>query len=294
MAYKDIPGRPGWQFKDDPADPGNKQTALFNKQLAGVRTTGLTQVYTETKRSNDPDGTNRGEISATFYNKGVKPASFFSSLPALGGGGGGGGGGQPSLSGNHSYDAEFGYLVGYFSLDTSWDQNLRQVRDFGLPADGLTMLGNSRMSDADYATVMSDATHISILIGDYAQADYDKAPSDATFPHKGMVFTKDQVVTNPNVTTLNTISADTLGRESAVGGYDMFWHDEISGSGLGGVDYSFVGEFQGEIRDWGSSSLGYNNVSAVGGVAVTDTGRAYTGDWVAVWVTNSGVAPELS
>lgn len=205
-----------------------------------------------------------------------------------------GGGGQPSLSGNHSYDAEFGYLVAYMSLDTSWDQNLRQVRDFGLPADGLTMLGNSRMSDADYATVMSDATHISILIGDYAQADYNKAPSDPTFPHKGMVFTKDQVVTNPNVTTLNTISADTLGRESAVGGYDLFWHDEDAGSDIVGTDYSFVGEFQGEIRDWGSSLRGYNNVSAVGGVAVTDTGREYAGDWVAVWVTNSGVAPVLS
>ena len=236
MAYKDIPGRPGWQFKDDPADPGNKQTALFNKQVAGVRTTGLTQVYTETKRSNDPDGTNRGEVTASFYNKGVKPASFFSSLPAVGGGGGGGGG-QPSLSGNHSYDAEFGYLVAYLSLDTSWNQTLRQVRDFGLPADGLTMLGNSRMSDADYATVMSDATHISILIGNYSNADYDKPPSGPAFPFKGMVFTKDQVVTNPNVTTLNTISADTLGRESAVGGYDMFWHDEDAGTDLAGTDY---------------------------------------------------------
>ena len=30
MAYKDIPGRPGWQFKDDPVNPANKQTALFN------------------------------------------------------------------------------------------------------------------------------------------------------------------------------------------------------------------------------------------------------------------------
>jgi hypothetical protein len=88
MAYKNIPGRPGWQFKDDPVNPGFKRSALHNKQTGGVRTRGLTQVYAETKKTTDPDGKNRGEISATFYNKAVKPASFFSSLPAVGGGGG--------------------------------------------------------------------------------------------------------------------------------------------------------------------------------------------------------------
>ena len=282
MAYKDIPGRPGWQFKDDPADPGNKRTALFNKQVAGVRTTGLTQVYTETKRSIDPDGTNRGEVSASFYNKGVKPASFFSDLPAVGGGGG--------VIGNYTQDPEFGYMVAYLSLDTSWEVNTRTKGDFGISSPQT----NSIMTDADYATVMSDAPHITILVGDFGSGDQSKLPSDPTFTHKGMVFTKQQVVTDPNVTTVNTISADTLGREATVGGYYMFWHDEISGTGLGGVDYSFVGEFQGEIRDWGSSSLGYNNVSAVGGVPVTDTGRAYTGNWVSIWITNSGVAPVLS
>ena len=89
MAYKNIPNRPGWQFKDDPTDPGFARSSLHNKQTGGVRTTGLTQVYAETKKTTDPDGKNRGEISATFYNKEVKPASFFSSLPAVGGGGGG-------------------------------------------------------------------------------------------------------------------------------------------------------------------------------------------------------------
>ena len=232
---------------------------------------------------------------ASIGNAGVKPASFFSSLPAVGGGGGGGGGGQPSLSGSHTYDTEFGYMVAYLSLDTSWDLNTRVVRDFGIPDDGLTMTSNSRMSDADYATVMSDATHISILVGSFASGDQNKLPSDPTFTHKGMVFTKQQVVTDPNVTTMNTTTADTIGRESTnIGGYDMFWHDEDSGTELTGTDYSFVGEFQGQIRDWGSSSRGYNNVSAVGGGSVTDTGRSYTGDWVAIWVTNSGVAPVLS
>jgi hypothetical protein len=47
MAYKNIPGRPGWQFKDDPVNPGFKRSALHNKQTGGVRTTGLTQVYAE-------------------------------------------------------------------------------------------------------------------------------------------------------------------------------------------------------------------------------------------------------
>jgi hypothetical protein len=77
MAYKNIPGRPGWQFKDDPVNPGFKRSALHNKQTGGVRTRGLTQVYAETKKTTDPDGKNRGEISATFYNK---------ALPAVGGG----------------------------------------------------------------------------------------------------------------------------------------------------------------------------------------------------------------
>ena len=80
MAYISIPNRPGWQFKDDPTNPGFSRSPLHNKQTGGVRTTGSTQVYVETKKSTDPDGTNRGEISATFYNKEVKPASFFSGL----------------------------------------------------------------------------------------------------------------------------------------------------------------------------------------------------------------------
>ena len=90
MAYKNIPNRPGWQFKDNPTEPtGNSPfRPLWLKQTGGVRTTGSTQVYTECKKTDDPDGTNRGEISATFYNKEVKPASFFSALPAVGGGAG--------------------------------------------------------------------------------------------------------------------------------------------------------------------------------------------------------------
>lgn len=98
MAYKNIPGKTGWQFKDDPVNPGFKRSALHNKQTGGVRTTGLTQVYAETKKTTDPDGKNRGEISATFYNKEVKPASFFSSLPAVGGGGGVGTAADPDFA----------------------------------------------------------------------------------------------------------------------------------------------------------------------------------------------------
>jgi len=287
MAYKNIPNRSGWQFKDDPTNPGFARSALHNKQVGGVRTTGLTQVYTETKKTTDPDGKNRGEISATFYNKEVKPASFFSSLPAVGGGGGGG---QPSLSGSHTYDTEFGYLVAYLSLDTSWEVNARTKGDFGISSP----TANSIMTDADYATVMSDATHITILVGDFGSGDQSKLPSDPTFTHKGIVYTKQQVVTDPNVTTMNTTNADTLGRESAVGAYNMFWHDEDTGTDLTGDDASILAENAGKLREIGSSSLGYNNVSAVGGVALTGTEREYSGNWLSIWVTNSGVAPVLA
>lgn len=199
----------------------------------------------------------------------------------------------PNVVGNHSYDDEFGYLVAFLSLDTGWRTNTRTVRDFGLSGDGLTMTPNSIMSDADFTSVMAQATYISILVG--SNGSENTAPSNAAYSHKGIVFTKQQVVTDPNVTAMSTTSALNMGREGIeLGGYSMFWHDEDTGSGLSGSDYSFVGHFQGNLRDWGSSSKGYNNVSAVGSSAVTDTGREYTGDWLAVWMTNSSVAPVLS
>lgn len=106
MAWKDIPGKQYWQFKDDPElkvlDYLSRATSRRNPTITnnGVRTLpNGRQVYVQTRYvgpgSTDTDTTNRGEIDVNFHlasigNAGVKPASFFSALPAVGGGGGGG------------------------------------------------------------------------------------------------------------------------------------------------------------------------------------------------------------
>lgn len=107
MAWKDIPGKQYWQFKDDPElkvlDYLSRATSRRNPTITnnGVRTLpNGRQVYVQTRYvgpgSTDTDTTNRGEIDVNFHlasigNAGVKPASFFSDLPAVGGGGGGAG-----------------------------------------------------------------------------------------------------------------------------------------------------------------------------------------------------------
>lgn len=104
MAWKDIPGKQYWQFKDDPTlrvlNYFSRATSRRNSTITnnGVRTLpNGRQVYVQTRYvgpgSTDTDTTNRGEIDVNFHlasigNAGVKPASFFSDLPAVGGGGG--------------------------------------------------------------------------------------------------------------------------------------------------------------------------------------------------------------
>lgn len=98
MAWKDIPGRAGWQFNDAPALPTknylSRQTSR-NRQVntvGGVRTEQGRQVYAQTRYSGDPTdlGFSRGEISATHANAkvgvtGVQNTAYYA---ALGGGGG--------------------------------------------------------------------------------------------------------------------------------------------------------------------------------------------------------------
>ena len=294
MAYKNIPNRAGWQFKDDPVNPANKQTALFNKQVAGIRTTGLTQVYTETKKSTDPDGKNRGEISATFYNKEVKPASFFSSLPSVGGGGGGG---QPSIGLDASYDTEFGYIVGNFAVDTSlWNASFTEATGTQLKLG--TLFGNRYMPDADFQTVMSDATHITFIFVDTSQGTHNVAPSARTFAEadsKGaVVFTKDAICTTPNVKTFTTTSLQDF-QKPALNSVSQIWHNEDTGSDLTGGDFSYFGvpTGLGKVVHESQSSLGFNQVSQQGG-AVVGSSIEYTATSMQIWVTNSGVAPVLS
>ena len=526
MAWKNIPGKTGWQFRDDPVNPGFKRSALHNKQTDGVRTRGLNQVYAETKKTTDPDGKNRGEISATFYNKEVKPASFFSSLPAVGGGGGAGsdpdfanviglyktpsngsisdasgtlgpfiigtgavidgtqtqfqpaninlsGGGyveaqgdltqvdfgddpftietwiyrtaagtvgdngppeydtivsasvfgsagwgifirqdtnrlvyergdngalfegdanavisnntwthvavssegvggnlrlfvngvlagtlsapsgqdtspsltrlgigryqadrrkrfighiedvrltkgvaryteaftpptaefrgaaQPSLIGNYTYDPEFGYCVGILNVNTSFESAPRTKQDFGIPADGLTMTLDSIMTDADYVTVMSDATHVSFDIVSPTGSPQNTLPSERNTD--GVVFTKAAITTVPNVSGTSTTTAENLGRETVtVGGIRTFWHDEDTGNDFQTSDQSGFVFRSNELRLYANSFLGSNDIQQRGNTGVA--GGTSTGDYInwdadqylLVWVTNSAVAPVLS
>lgn len=101
MPWKDIPQKPYWQFKTDPVitnrDYLGRETSRLEAQNVseGVIQRGGNQFYVQTRYVGPgagvvTDGANLGEISATFYNKEIKPTSFFSSLPEVGGGGGGG------------------------------------------------------------------------------------------------------------------------------------------------------------------------------------------------------------
>ena len=95
MAWKNIPGRPGWLFKDDA--PVRTYTYLFAgssvanaaKTTGGVRTDGGVQTYIQTRKIKDAETVNRGEVDATSTLasvgvSGPQPASFFSSLPVSG------------------------------------------------------------------------------------------------------------------------------------------------------------------------------------------------------------------
>ena len=95
MAWKNIPGRPGWLFKDDAAVPtftylgAGTSVANAAKTTAGVRTDGGVQTYIQTRQTTDAETVNRGEIDATstLASVGVigsQPASYFSSLPVSG------------------------------------------------------------------------------------------------------------------------------------------------------------------------------------------------------------------
>jgi hypothetical protein len=83
MAWKEIPGNPYWYWNDNP--PADK---LPN--VDGVRTRGLSQIFSQVRRVEDPEDADRGEISATYWNAkvgvlGIQDAAYYASLPTVGG-----------------------------------------------------------------------------------------------------------------------------------------------------------------------------------------------------------------
>jgi hypothetical protein len=147
MAWKEIPGRAGWLFKDDAVVPSftylGAGTSVANaaKTTAGVRTEGGVQTYIQTRQTTDAETVNRGEIDATstLASVGVigpQPVSYFSALPAVGGGGGGGDGApeydittaalwtftNPQIAGNNEFGKQLSSYGDYTVIsDPSFD-----------------------------------------------------------------------------------------------------------------------------------------------------------------------------
>jgi len=70
MSFVNITNLPGWQYENSPTDPGAgfpQQRKLWLKSTNGIRTTGGTSVYIQTKKTTDANTVNRGEISKTYY-----------------------------------------------------------------------------------------------------------------------------------------------------------------------------------------------------------------------------------
>ena len=214
--------------------------------------------------------------------------------PAYVRGGGGGytsaaaSGGQAVLSGTHSYDSTFGYSVAKLNMNTTFNTNPRNQGN-------VTINGalDQIMTDADFTLVMSDATHITIC--------FESTVTVLTLPsaqtNRAIVHTKAQIVTDPNVTQFPTTSLSTLGQTVAASAYGMIWHDEDSGATLSGGDYSGLGVLlssNAAAEQWGTSVLGYNEVSHIGETSQLSGYRTYDQDIMTIWVTNSGVAPVLS
>ena len=196
-------------------------------------------------------------------------------------------GGAPKLSGTYAYDPDYGYLVAKLSMDTTFHTNARNQGDVYLSS-----ALNTIMSDADFATVMGSATHITFCFED--STTVLTLPSEQT--NRAIVHTKAQIVTDPNVTTFPTTSLSTLGQNGSTG-YGIIWHDENTGADLSGADYSGLGVLlssDASANHWGLSTLGYNQVSHAGQNSEPATYRTYDQDVMMIWVTTSGVAPTLS
>ena len=67
MAWNTIPNNTDWEYDDNPSDPNNAQSGLWNKQTNGVRTNpdGV-EIYTKCRKIGSSVDT-AGEINKTFY-----------------------------------------------------------------------------------------------------------------------------------------------------------------------------------------------------------------------------------
>jgi len=204
---------------------------------------------------------------------------------------------QPTISGEYTQDPEFGYIVGTFSVDTSfWNATFNEATGTQLQLG--TLASNRYMPDADFQIVMSDATHITFIFVDTAGGTHNVTPSARTFAEadsKGaVVFTKDAICTTPNVKTFTTTSLLDFQKPN-VNDVSQIWHNEDTGSDLTGADFSYFGIPTGEAKvvHESQSSVGFNQVSNQGG-RVVGSSREYTASTMQIWVTNSGVAPVLA
>lgn len=202
-----------------------------------------------------------------------------------------------AFSGSYTYDPEFGWCAAILNADTSYESAVRTKQDFGIPADGLTMILDSIMSDADWAQVMNDATYITFDIVDPSGSPQNTLPSQRET--NGVVFTKAAITTEPNISGTNIVNADDLGRETIKSGIRTFWHDEDVGDDFNTNDQSGFVFRSNELRLYGNSSLGSNEVQQRGntgqqtGTSTGDYVNWGTNQYLLVWVTNSSTAPVL-
>jgi len=153
------------------------------------------------------------------------------------------------------------------------------------------------MTDADFAYLMSFATHITFC--------FENSTTVLTLPsaqtNRAIVHTKAQIVTDPNATQFPTTSLSTLGQQVVISNYAIIWHDEDSGATLQGGDYSGLGvlDVPADVHHWGISNLGYNAVSRNGWdlFGEPDSYAVYyqsNHPIMTIWINFSGVAPVLT
>jgi hypothetical protein len=66
MAWVAVPGTDSeWEYNNSPSDPGGALTKMWELQTAGIRTIGLSTVYTNCRRTGTTEDV--GELSKTYW-----------------------------------------------------------------------------------------------------------------------------------------------------------------------------------------------------------------------------------
>jgi len=223
MAWKQIPGNPNWQFNDAP--PVNNRWANMTF-VGGVRTDGDRQIYAQVRRNSDPDGTNRGELSATFYNAkagviGRQLAAFYTALPAIGAGGGGGGGGGGGAFSVPIATANPSAATLSYTIDNP--------NAYGTSAND--QFGNGPNESS--RSVQTDGTHL--IVGANREDDAGGSSSGVAYIFDASDGTLLHTLTNPNA--YSTSAGDDFGYSVAIlGNYAVVGahgEDDAGGSSSG-------------------------------------------------------------